>query len=218
MGVAVTISRMTRSLVAVLTSLTLLAVAAPANAAAPSCTRDGAKLLAAGGSVRVVSVKEKAQNSETRRDRIYGCWTSSGRRFTLFQSRDFGLDSIERDHYEILDGRYIGAIREFEGGVSESRTAATWDAQKHVAVRNTKPCDEVSSGDFYGVEDAVFFHGGGIAYTCWKQSRIVDGKGDRVLEPNGTRVSQLAVSSNAHGFGERLYYTVNDTTLKTLPL
>ena len=176
------------------------------------------KLLAAGGSVRIVSVKEKPQHSETRRDRVYGCWTSTGRRFTLFQSRDFGLDSIEHDHYEIIDGRYIGAIREFEGGVSESRVANTWDASKHVAVRDTEPCNEVTSGDFYGVEDAVFFHGGGIAYTCWQQSRIVDGKGDRVLEPNGTRVSQLAVSSNAHGFGERLYYTVNDTTLKTLPL
>ena len=202
-----------------LTSLVSLLIIAPAaHAAAPSCTRDGGRLPASGGSVRIVSVKEKPQHSETRRDRVYGCWTSTGRRFTLFQSRDFGLDSIERDHYEILDGRYIGAIREFEGGVSESRIAATWDAQKHVAVRNTKPCDEVTSGDFYGVEDAVFFHGGGIAYTSWQQSRIVDGKGDRQLEPTGTRVSQLAVSKNAHGFGERLYYTVNDTTLKTVVL
>jgi hypothetical protein len=57
-----------------------------------------------------------------------------------------------------------------------------------------------------------------MAYTCWKQSRIADGKGDRELEPAGTNVTQLAVSSNAHGSGERLYYTVNDTTLKTLAL
>src|SRR4051794_41361196 len=83
----------------------LLAVAAPAHAATKSCTREGAKLLAAGGSVRVVSVKEKPQNSETRRERIYGCWTSTGRRFTLFPARDFGLDSIERDSLEIIDGR-----------------------------------------------------------------------------------------------------------------
>ena len=111
-----------------------------------SCQREGAKLLAASGNARVVSVKEKAQNSETRRDRIYGCWTTTGRRFTLFLQRDFGLDLIERAHIEIVDGRYIGVIREFEGGVSESRTAGTWDASKHVAVRNSKPCDEVSSG------------------------------------------------------------------------
>ena len=31
-------------------------------------------------------------------------------------------------------------------------------------------------------------------------------------------MTQLAVSSNAHNYGERLYYTVNDTTLKTLAL
>ena len=209
---------MIRPLSAVASVIALLAIAAPAQAAPKSCQREGATLLAASGSARVVSVKEKPQNSETRRDRIYGCWTSTGRRFTLVLQRDFGLDLIERAHIEIVDGRYIGVIRDFEGGVSESQTAATWDASKHVAVRNSKPCDEVSSGDFSGVEDAAFFHGGGIAYTCWQQSRIVDGKGDRVLEPNGTRVSQLAVSSNAHGFGERLYYTVNDTTLKTLPL
>ena len=102
--------------------------------------------------------------------------------------------------------------------MSESRVANTWDAQKHVAVRDTKPCDEVSCGDFYGVEDAAFFHGGGIAYTCWRQSHIVDVKGDRVLEPDGTRVSELAVSRNAHGFGEHLYYTVDDTTVKSLAL
>ncbi len=200
-------------------TLALAAGLAPTAQAAPkSCQREGATLLAASGKVRVVSVKEKPQNSETRRDRIYGCWTTTGRRFTLFQSRDFGLDSIERDHFEIIDGRYIGAIREFEGGVSESRIAATYDAEKHKAVFNTKPCDQVSSGDFYGVIDAVFFKNGGIAYTCWKKSRIVDGKGDRTLEADGADVTNLAVSSNSHWFGERLYYTVNETTAKSLVL
>jgi hypothetical protein len=200
-------------------ALTLLAFTAPAASAAPkSCTRDGGKLLAADGSVRVVSVKEKPQNAETRRDRIYGCWTATGRRFTLFEARDFGLDSIERDTYEIVDGRYIGAIRHFENGASEGRSAATYDAQKHTAVFSTKPCDEVSSGDFTGVEDVAFFEGGGIAYTCWQRSHIVDGKGDRALEPDGTRVTGLAISHNRWGYGERLYYTVNDTTLKTLDL
>src|SRR3954447_10005799 len=119
--------------------IAVFAVAAPAQAAAPSCQRDGAKLLAASGNARVVSVKEKPQNSETRRERVYGCWTTTGRRFTLFVERDFGLDLIERAHIEIVDGRYIGVIRQFEGGVSESQTAGTWDAQKHVAVRNSEP-------------------------------------------------------------------------------
>jgi hypothetical protein len=209
--------RMTRP-IAVLTSIiALLAVAAPAHAAPKSCQREGGKLLAASGSARVVAVRERAQNSETRRDRIYGCWTSTGRRFTLFHQRDFGLDLIERADIEIVGGRYIGIIRHFEGGVSESRTAATWDAQRHRKVHDSKPCDGVSSGDFSGVEDAVFFRNGGIAYACGRL-RIVDSRGDRELEPAGTQVRHLAVSANTHGFGERLYWTVGDVTVKSLTL
>ena len=205
--------------IAIAAALIALSAVAPAAAqAAPkSCQREGAKLLAASGSARVVSVKEKAQNSETRRDRIYGCWTATGRRFTLFLQRDFGLDLIERADIEIVGGRYIGVIRDFEGGASESRTAATWDAQKHVAVRNSKPCDEVSSGDFSGVEDAVFFKAGGLAYSCNGGLRISDNKGDRELEPQGAKVGQLAVGANTRGFGPRLYWTA-DTTLKSLEL
>lgn len=204
--------------IALLTPLLAIAFAATAHAAPKSCQRDGATLLAASGKVRVVSVKEKPQNAETRRDRIYGCWTSTGRRFTLFQARDFGLDSIERDRFEIVDGRYIGAIRHFEGGASEGRSAATWDAQNHKAVFSTAPCDNANAGDFTGVIDAVFFRGGGIAYTCWQKSRIVDAKGDRALEPDGVNVTNLAVASNSHWFGPALYYTVNDTTPKVAKL
>ena len=208
---------MIRPLSAIASLIAVLAVAAPAQAAPKSCQRDGATLLAAGGSARVVSVKEKPQNSETRRVRLYGCWTSTGRRFTLFLQRDFGLDLIERAHIEIVDGRYIGIIRDFEGGVSESQTAATWDASKHVAVRNSKPCDEVSSGDFSGVEDAVFFRGGGLAYSCNGNLRLSDNKGDREIEPQGAKVSGLAVGANTRLSGSRLYYTA-DTTPKVLAL
>jgi hypothetical protein len=208
---------MIRSLLAFGSVIAALAAAAPAQAAPPSCQRDGAKLLAASGNARVVAVKEKAQNSETRRDRIYGCWTTTGRRFTLFLQRDFGLDLIERAHIEIVGGRYIGVIRQFEGGVSESQTAGTWDAQKHAAVRNSKPCDQVSTGDFSGVDDAVFYRNGGMAYSCNGNLRLTDNKGDREVEPQGAKVSQLGVSANSHNFGERLYYTA-DTTLKTIVL
>ena len=209
---------MIRSIAIATSLLALLAVAPTAAQAVPkSCQRDGAKLLAASGSARVVSVKEKAQSSETRRERVYGCWTPTGRRFTLFLQRDFGLDLIERADIEIVDGRYIGIIRSFEGGVSESRTAATWDAQKHVAVRNSKPCDNVSAGDFSGVEDAAFFTGGGLAYSCNGGLRLSDGKGDRELEPHGAKVAHLAVSGNNRGFGPRLYWTAG-TTAKFLDL
>lgn len=217
MGGGSSVERMIRPIAILTSTVALLAVASPAQAAPKSCQREGATLLAASGNARVVSVKEKAQNSETRRVRLYGCWTSTGRRFTLFLQRDFGLDLMERAHIEIVDGRYIGIIRDFEGGASESQTAATWDASKHVAVRNSKPCDEVSTGDFGGIDDAVFYRGGGLAYSCNGNLRLSDHKGDRELEPQGAKVTQLAVSGNAHNFGERLYYT-QDTTLKTVVL
>jgi hypothetical protein len=201
--------------IAVLTTLAALAIAAPAQAV-KSCQREGGKLLAASGSARVVSVSERRQGRETRRDRVYGCWTSTGRRFTLFVERDFGDDLITRRKIEIVDGRYIGVIQHFEGGVSESRRAGTWDAQLHRAVHGTEPCNNVSFGDFVGVQDAAFFHGGGIAYSCGRL-RIADARGDRELEPAGTRVSHLAVAGNMHGFSERLYWTANDV-LKSLDL
>ena len=207
--------RMSRP-IAVLTSVVaLLAVAAPAQAA-KSCQREGGKLLAANGSARVVSVAERPQGRETRRDRIYGCWTSTGRRFTLFVERDFGDDLISRREIEIVDGRFIGVIRNFEGGVSLSRSAATWDAQRHRAVQDSEPCNNVSSGDFVGVEDAAFFRNGGLAYSCGRL-RIADARGDRELEPAGTRVSHLGVAANMEGFGERLYWTANDV-VKSLDL
>jgi hypothetical protein len=208
---------MIRSLSAIGSLTAVLAVAAPAQAAPPSCQREGAKLLAASGNARVVSVKEKAVNAETRRDRIYGCWTTTGRRFTLFLQRDFGLDLIERAHIEIVDGRYIGIIREFEGGASESQTAGTWDASKHVALRNSRPCDAVSIGDFSGIDDAVFYKNGGMAYSCNGNLRLTDGKGDRELEPQGAKVNSLAVSSNAFNAGPVLLYRA-DTTLKLIVL
>jgi hypothetical protein len=207
---------MIRSTLIVTSLIGLLVIAAPAQAAPPSCQREGAKLLAASGSARVVSVKQKPKNSETRRDRIYGCWTTTGRRFTLFVQRDFGLDLIERADIEIVDGRYIGVVRNFEGGVSVSQTAATWDAAKRVALHDSAACDKVDTGDFSGVEDAVFFHAGGMAYACGGL-RIADAKGDRELEPAGAQVTQLAISRRHLGLGERLYWTAG-TTLKSLAL
>jgi hypothetical protein len=208
---------MLRSLSALGSLIAILAVAAPAQAAAPSCQREGATLLAASGNARVVSVKEKAQHSETRRVRLYGCWTTTGRRFTLFLQRDFGLDLIERAHIEIVDGRYIGIIRDFEGGASESQTAGTWDASKHVALRNSKPCDSVDIGDFSGVEDAVFYKNGGMAYSCNGNLRLTDGKGDREVESQGAKVNSLAVSANSFNAGPVLLYRA-DTTLKLIVL
>jgi hypothetical protein len=145
---------------------------------------------------------------------------TTGKRFELFFARDFGLDLIEHDTYEIVQERYIGVLRDFEGGVSESRTAATYDTFTLKKLRNSGPCDSVDTGDFSGVEDAVFLPRGGLAYACGRL-RISDSKGDRELEPPGTDVRNLAVSFNTRGFNSRLYWVVVAgavTTAKSLDL
>jgi hypothetical protein len=196
---------MKRPLLALACLGAVLAVAAPAQAAAPSCTRGKAKLLAAGGDVNVVSVRTRKETQ------VYGCWTPTGRRFVLFQSEWFGVDDeADSARFEIVDGRYIGAIRQFGGGVSVSRSAVTWDVRKRVMVHDTKPCNNTSPAEddeTIGIEEAAFFHGGGIAYTCWTVARIADAKGDRALPDAG--ITGLAISSN--GSGDRLYYMLADT-------
>jgi len=197
-----------------------LALSSTASAAAPNCSRGGGKVVAASAKVRVIAIPNKPKNQETRRDHIFGCRVTTGKRFELFFSRDFGLDLIEHDTYEIVQERYIGVIRDFEGGVSESRTAATYDTFTLKKLRNSGPCDSVDTGDFSGVEDAVFLPRGGLAYACG-QLRISDSKGDRELEPPGTDVRNLAVSFNTRGFNSRLYWVVvagATTTAKSLDL
>jgi hypothetical protein len=199
--------------------LALLVLAAPAHAA-PSCTRDGANLLAAAPGLRVVSWAEKHGRGETRHDRVLGCLTSNGKRFTLFASVDHGLDEIQHDAFTLVGGRFVGVFTEFEGGVSESFTAATYDVKLRKRLHDTSACDSFDDGVVSGVRDAVFFKSGGIAYSCG-QLRIADGHGDRQLEPAGTDVSDLAVASGGTENGPRLYWTVtvaNVQTLKSLDL
>jgi hypothetical protein len=189
------------------TTLAVLALSTSAAEAAPNCSRGGGKVVAASAKVRVIAIPNKPKNQESRRDHILGCRVATGKRFELFFARDFGLDLIERDDYEIVDERYIGVIRDFEGGVSESRTAATYDTFTRKKLRNSGPCDSVDTGDFSGVEDAAFLPRGGLAYACGRL-RISDSKGDRELEPPGTDVRNLAVSFNTRGFNSRLYWVV----------
>jgi hypothetical protein len=201
-------------------ALAALTLSATASAAAPSCTRGGGKVVAASAKVRVISIANKPHGQESRRDHILGCRIFTGKRFELFFARDFGLDLIEHDHYEIVQERYIGVIRDFEGGVSESRSAATYDTFTRKKLRTSQPCDSVDTGDFSGVDDAAFLPRGGLAYTCGRL-RIADAKGDRELEPPGTDVRNLAVSFNTRGFNSRLYWVVVAgavTTPKSLDL
>jgi hypothetical protein len=184
------------------------ALAAPAaQAAVPNCSRGGATVIAASAKVRVVSIPNRPKNQESRRGHVFGCRTTTGKRFELFFSRDFGLDLIEHDTFQIVGERYIGVIRDFEGGVSESRTAATYDTFTRKKLRTSVGCDSVDTPDFSGVEDAAFLPKGGLAYACGRL-RINDAKGDRELEPPGTDVRNLAVSFNTRGFNSRLYWVV----------
>jgi hypothetical protein len=199
-----------------LTCLSALVLAAPAHAASKNCTRDGAKQLAASGSVRVVSMKEKLQRSDTRRDRVLGCWTSTGRRFTMFESRDAGLDEIQHDAFTIVDNRYAGVLTRIEGGVSEDQRAAVYDVKTRKRLHRSTACDSVEDG----VADVAFLPRGGLAYACGRL-RVADSHGDRELEPAGTDVRSLAVATNSHDFSARLYWTVvsgGTETLKSLDL
>ena len=102
--------------------------------------------------------------------------------------RDFGLDLIERDrhrdhrrplhrrHPPLRGRRQRVAHRRHLGRAASMSPSAT-------PSRATRS----SSGDFSGVEDAVFFHNGGIAYTCWKQPRIVDARATASSSPSGAR-------------------------------
>lgn len=189
------------------TACALACLATTAQARVPSCTRGGATLLAADGATRVISVRVRARNQETRRDYVMGCRTPTGRRFGLFLRRDFGLDLIERDAFTVVDGRYIGVLRDFEGGVSESQSAAVWDSWTRTRLHDSKRCDEVDSGDFSGVEDVAFLPRGGMAYAC-QGLRIADARGDRELEPAGTDVRNVVVSIPSRGVAPRLYWVV----------
>lgn len=197
-----------------------LALAGGAQAAAPSCLRGGASLVAAGGSVRIVSVKEKPSKNVTRQARMYGCWAPTGRRFTLLIERDFGDDLIQRTTFQIVGGRYVGAYEDFEGGVSESFSAETWDALKHVKLHDSKPCDSKDRGDASGPDDVAFLPRGALAYSC-NELHIADANGDRLLEPAGTDVRNLAVTTTANSFNARLYWLVvagNTQTPESLEL
>jgi hypothetical protein len=197
-------------------AIAALLIASPsAHAAAPSCQRDGATLLAASAGLRVVSIAEKHGRGETRHDHIYGCLTSNGKRFTLFNSVDHGLDEIQRDTYTLIQGRYVGVATEFEGGVSESFTAASYDVKGRKKLHDADACDSFDDGVVSGVREVVFFKNGGMAYSCG-QLRIADGHGDRALEPAGTDVSELAVAGGGFDSGQRLYWTVTAASVETL--
>jgi hypothetical protein len=198
----------------------LTAVHAPAaSAASKSCVRGHATFVSGDGFVRVVRMSRHPHGSETRRDVLLACWTPTGRRFRLFTERDFGEDLIERSEWVVLAGRYLGVHRQFEGGVSESFSAQTFDVKKRKRLQSTRQCNGVSTGDASGIDDVAFLNGGGLAYSC-NRLWLATAKGEVQLEPPGTVVRNLAVALNSP-YVPRLYWTVESgttTTVKSLPL
>jgi hypothetical protein len=185
----------------------VLVAAAPADAAKKSCNAGGAITITSQGDVSVVYVHPKETHKEQPQDIVYGCWVPSGKRTKLFSAF---LDD-ESDAWSIVGGRYIGDFSAESEGVSGHSSATTWDARTGKKVHDTAPCDNVQvdpSNDENptGPDAAVFFEGGGIAYTCGA-AHIVDANGDRALEPAGTSVTGLAVTPA----GDRLYYLAGDT-------
>ena len=194
---------------ALLAALVGLALVAPsADAAAPKCTRGGAKVLATSGKTSVVNITARSEAEEA-----HGCWIPTGKRFKLFGN----LEIDEETEWSIVEGRYIGVLRTFMGGVGGGGSAAkSWDARKRVVVHDARKCDgivenpdEEESGTAGGPRNAMFFHGGGIAYTCAGNmiSYIADAKGERNLEPNGTVVTSFALTPR----GDRLFYLAGET-------
>lgn len=185
------------AVVSVAVASVCLAAPALALAEAPSCTRGGARLVFADGSVRVVRVTG---------NRFLGCRSNTGQRFTLFVKQAIG----EADQFSVIQGTYIGVVRSFtsEGGVSHR--AMSWNSVKRRKLFDTagSVCDrtQLSPGGLTGVAEAVFLSGGAIAYSC-NQLRILSRNGDREIEPPGTKVAWLAVS-DPDAYEQRLFWGV----------
>jgi hypothetical protein len=196
----------------VLIVLGVLAVAGPAADAAKtkSCTRGGAKLVAADGGVRVVRVRAARQSKqETRREHVLACWTKTGKRTVVNREVDFGLDNIARTRVEIVDARYVGVEAQNEGGVSESLQARIYDTRSGKLLHDSKACEAGDTDDHVGVDDAAFLSGGGMAMACQKLLLFRKaGSAMETLEPQGTWVRQVGVSEGSFGFGQRLFWIV----------
>ena len=186
-------------------------VGTPADAAkkTPSCTRGEARVVMADGGVRIVRMTVKKQSAnETRRQHLLACWTKTGRRVTIAQEVDHGLDNIARTRVEIVDGRYVGVREHNEGGVSEAISARIYDARTRKLLHTSEACD-FPRGDMSGVDDVAFLEGGGMAIACDRLYLFRKaGSAMETLEPAGTRVVGVSVTRHTHGFGPRLFWVI----------
>ena len=175
---------------------------ASADARGRKCTRGGAKLVAASGTVRIVRVKLQAEPGQ-RYEKLLGCRTTNGRRFTLLYESEIPDELYTGTSFTVVGDRYIGAISRFSGAVRDGASAMVWDARTrrliHTSHSNCRP-----SSDSYGIFEAVFLPGGAMAYRCDQAGLfLADAKGDHRHEPGEANPSDLAASDR------RLFWTVS---------
>jgi hypothetical protein len=189
--------------------------------ATESCTRGGAKLVAASGKTRVLRRKLRPRlDGETRREAVLACWAPTGKRKTLVLEREFGDDLAMRTTIEIVGGRYVGVLVRTTGGEVEDISAELWDAKRQRKLHTTEACDTDPFGETTGIADVVFLPGGGMAFACQRLLlfRRASSRTAEELEPAGTRVGFLAVGGGSDGSFIRLYWTRDGITPKSLDL
>ena len=174
---------------------------ASADARTPKCTR-GAKLVAASATVRIVRVKLQAGAGE-RYEKLLGCRTSNGRRFTLLYESEVPDELYTSTEFTIVGDRYIGATSRFSGAVRDGASAMVWDARKRRLIHTSHSNCRPSSGSL-GIYDAVFLPRGAMAYRCAAEGLfLADANGDQRLESAEANPGDLAASDT------RLYWTVS---------
>ena len=172
-----------------------------ADARGPKCTR-GATLVAASGSVRVVRVKLKADPGE-RYEKLLGCRTTNGRRFTLDYEVEIPDELYTQTSFTVIEGRYIGAISRFSGAVRDGASATVWDTRTRRQIHTSRSTCRPSSSS-YGIFEAVFLPRGAMAYRCDEAGLfLADAEGTHLLESADVNPADLAAS------GGRLYWTVS---------
>jgi hypothetical protein len=174
---------------------------ASADARARKCTR-GATLVAASGTVRIVRVKLQADPGE-RYEKLLGCRTTNGRRFTLLYEAEVPDELYTETSFTVVGDRYIGAIARFTGAVREGASAMVWDTRTRRLIHSSRGTCRPSSST-YGIFEAVFLLGGGMAYRCDQAGLfLADADGNHLLESADVNPADLAAS------GRRLYWTVS---------
>ena len=186
--------------VAVISSV-IASFPAPADGRNRNCLRGGATQVAASETVRVVRVSQRRDKFETKRDRLLGCRTSNGRRFLLRVEVDQPDDFFQSSSFQIIEDRFIGAIFDETGAISEYRSAAVWDSRSRRRLRTSSGCASNP-----GVHEVAFLPLGGLAYSC-DALYLANAGGQRQLEPATSIAHDLAAAVTT--FTYRLYWSVD---------